>query len=264
MLKLTVKTMRTFCCSALLLFVAAAIASASQQGAAGSVLLQKKTVVLVRQGHVAREFPERRRATVSYPVVVGGIESPAVLSKVRSLLEVKNIFDTSLAEYRADAWLTEFDYRVNYNKNFILDITFTQSGVAAYPDTQTKHLAINLKTGELIKAADVFKADALNRLAELVNQKLQAEIKQKIRELQQDKDTDADEKKSLTEAFEGLKIQVENLDDFSISDKGMTFLYDAGFPHVIQALQPERKYFFSYAELRPFIKTDGLLGKFIQ
>jgi hypothetical protein len=44
----------------------------------------------------------------------------------------------------------------------------------------------------------------------------------------------------------------------------VTFLYDAGFPHAIQALEPNGNYFFSYAELRPFIKKDGLLGTFIE
>jgi hypothetical protein len=61
-----------------------------------------------------------------------------------------------------------------------------------------------------------------------------------------------------------LKFKRSNLDDFSISDKGLTFLYDAEFPHVVQALQPAGEYFFSYAELRPYIRREGLLGTFIR
>jgi hypothetical protein len=41
-------------------------------------------------------------------------------------------------------------------------------------------------------------------------------------------------------------------------------LYDPEFPRVIQALQPDGSYFFTYAELKPFIKPGGLLGKFIR
>ena len=89
---------------------------------------------------------------------------------------------TSLAEYREDTWLEEFTFKVNYNKNYILDITFTQSGSGAYPDTHTKHFAINLKNGSVIKASDVFVDDKLGSLAALVNRKLQSELKQILKE----------------------------------------------------------------------------------
>src|SRR5215216_1984163 len=132
------------------LLLLAALACAALAGAAPdtkggfpSVTIQKRRAVLVRTGKVVRDFPDKRRAVVNYPFVGGPRNSP-VLRKVRSLLEIKNIFDTSLEEYRRDAWLTEFDYEVNYNRNYILDITFTQEGSGAYPDTHTKHLAINL------------------------------------------------------------------------------------------------------------------------
>jgi hypothetical protein len=228
------------------------------------VVLAKKTFVIVRRGKVTRDFPEKKRATVSYPVVTGGLSSPAVLSKVRSLLSVKNIFDTSIEEYRQDTWLSEFDYKVNYNKNYILDITFTQSGSGAYPSTDNKHLAINLKTGRLIKAADVFKSDSLENLAAMVDKKLQAEIKETLDEVARDKDYDAEAKKSIREMFESLKIGPQDLDNFSINDKGITFLYDAGFPHVAQALQPVGEYFFSYAGLSPYLKRKGSAASLVQ
>jgi hypothetical protein len=44
---------------------------------------------------------------------------------------------------------------------------------------------------------------------------------------------------------------------------GITFLYDAGFPHAIKAFEPQGKYFFTYAELKLYIKRDGPLGQFI-
>jgi len=225
--------------------------------AQGRVVVQKKTVVIVRSRKLAGYTPERRKATVSYPIIVSGITDPVVLAKVRSLLNLKNVFDMSLQEYREDTWLSELNYRINYNKNHILDITFTQEGVAAYPDSQEKHLAINLRTGALIKATDVFKRESLAKLATLVDGKLQAEMKATIEEVNQDKTIDADEKKSVPELYEGLKIEVKNLDDFSIDDKGITFLYDAGFPHVVQAYQPAGEYRFSYAELRPYLQREG-------
>lgn len=229
-----------------------------------SVVIEKRRVVLVRRGKFVRDFPDRRRAVINYPVIRSGLSNAAVLRKVRSLLQLKNVFDTSLAEYRADTWLSELDYQVNYNKNFILDITFTQSGIGAYPDTHTKHFAISLKTGEVIKAVDVFKPASLKTLAEMVDRKLQEEISEIRRDITQQPDTTAEDKQSLQEQFAQLRFQVENLNDLSISDKGITFFYDAGFPHVIQALEPVGAYLFSYAELRSFIKPEGQLGSFIR
>lgn len=222
------------------------------------VVIQKRTVVIVRSGKYAKDLsPERRRVKVSYPIITSGISSPAVLAKIRSLLKLKNIFDTSLEEYRQDTWLSELDYKVNYNKNFILDITFRQEGVGAYPASDEKHLAINLKTGELIRAADVFRTEKLADLAALVDTKLQAEIKETIEQVNQDKSIDADERNSVPGLFENLKVEVKDLDDFSIDDNGITFLYDADFAHAVQAYQPAGVYKFSYSELASFLKREG-------
>ena len=54
------------------------------------------------------------------------------------------------------------------------------------------------------------------------------------------------------------------MDDLSIYGRGVTFYFDAGFPHVIQALEPDEEYFFSYAELRPYIKRNGPLAVFVR
>jgi hypothetical protein len=244
----------------LLLFVsvshAASFAVAAPSDAVPSVVIQKRRIVLVRTGKFVRDFPERKRAIVNYPVIVGPKNSP-VLRKLRALFDFKNIFDTSLAEYRADTWLSEFDYKVNYNRNFILDITFVQDGVGAYPDTHTKHFAINLRNGELIKAADAFNSSSLAELAALVDKKLQTENQETIRDSGDDKETARD-------LLKDLKFEASNLDEFSISDKGITFLYDAGFPHAVQALQPVGEYFFSFAELKSYIKRDGPLGVFVR
>lgn len=249
--------MRYFTIVVSLLFLLSFSSSGHSSTIQDRIILQKKTVVILRSGKFARDFPERKRAIVNYPIVTGGVTAPSVLKSIRSLLTLKNIFDTSLEEYRQDTWLSELDYKVNYNENFILDITFTQDGVGAYPDTQKKHLAINLRDGQLIKAKSVFKPESLDRLAKIVDDKLQAEIAVTLREVSQDQSIDADEKKSVPELFEGLKIEVKDLDDFSIDDKGITFLYDAGFPHVVQAYQPVGRYHFTYAELSEFLQRAG-------
>ncbi len=226
------------------------------------VIIQRRRMVLVRSPKLAKQFPDRKTAVVIYPVV-SGLSNPAVLRRVRSVLTLKNIFDYTLDEYRNDAWLSEFCYVVNHNGNYLLDITFTQNGMAAYPDEHSKHFLINLKDGSLVKAAEVFEPSKLAELAAMVDSKLQSELQQIARENARS-DVKASDKESLREAQANLKFGVTNLDEFSVGRKGVTFLYDAGFPHVIKALEPDGRYFFSYSELKPYIKSDTLLGQFVR
>jgi hypothetical protein len=234
--------------------------SIAQPQATDRAIVRPRRVVLVRTGAIARDFPERKRAIVVYPVV-SGLSDAAVLRRVRSALDIKNAFGSTLADYRGDAWLSEFGYKVNHNADYLLDITFTQNGVGAYPDDQEKHLLISLRDGSVVKAADVFEASKLDALAQLVDRELQREIA-KIEMENLTGVTDVDERKSINDAYENLRFGRDNLDEFSVSNSGVTFLYDAGFPHVIKALEPHGRYFFGYKTLKGYIRRDGLLAKF--
>ena len=81
------------------------------------LVVRSRKIVIVRGPKLAKQFPRRKTATVTYPVI-SGLADPVVLRRVRSLLDFKNIFDYSLQEYREDPWLTEFSYKVNYNQQF--------------------------------------------------------------------------------------------------------------------------------------------------
>jgi hypothetical protein len=233
----------------------------SPTAATDHAIIQRRRLVITRTPAIARQFPNKKRATISYPVVSG--LNPAVLKRVRSLFEFKNIFDYSLQEYRDDSWLEEFDYVVNHNANSLLDITFTQSGSGAYPDDQSKHLLINLKNGRLIKASDAFVPSANSELVTKVNAKLQSELKAILKSLSDSK-SDPEEVRIAQEAQEPLQYKIEDLDNFSVGMRGITFLYDVGYPHVIQAFEPVGHYFFSFAELKHYIRPDGPLGQFIR
>jgi hypothetical protein len=257
-------TMRLLSLVVLFLLVPATYAQLKPQDASpeNRAIVTARKVVIVRSAAQIKDFPGKKRATVTYPII-SGLKDPKVLRRVQSILQVKNAFDTSLAEYREDTWLEEFGYKVNFNRNNISDITFTQSGSGAYPDTHTKHFAINLKNGSVIKASDVFVPNKLESLRDMVNRKLQTELKTILKDLRESK-SDAEDMRIANEASEVLEFKVENLDDFSVGARGITFLYDAGYPHAIQAFEPNGRYFFGYSELKPYIKRDGLLGQFVE
>ena len=223
------------------------------------VVIRPRTIVL-RRGEKGRDYKE---AIIKIPDI-SGISDPDVLRKLQSILDLKNVFGDSLEEIRSEFkesfWLDEITYKVNYNANFILDITFFESGVGAYPDTLTEHRIINLKTGSLLKAADVFKSASLGALVKLVEGAMRAELREGIKKFGQDEFAAGRLGDELREA----KFSMENLDNFSVNNTGVTFLYDFGFPHVIKALEPSGRYFFSYERLKEHIKQDGLLGVFVR
>lgn len=225
------------------------------------LIVRSRKMVLVRSAKIAREFPHRKTATLTYPVI-SGLRDVIVLRRIRSLFAFKNIFDSSLEEYREDTWLSEFSYTVNYNRNFLFDITFTQDGVGAYPDGQSRHFLISLKDGGVVKAADAFLADKFGALAALVDQKLQAELKETTAEALRTSNLETTESQNIVETLGQMTFGPENLADFSVSAQGITFLYDAGLPHAIQAFEPEGRYFFSYSELTPYLNRTGPLGQF--
>lgn len=241
-----------------LLFIAAAIELAQ------TVKIAPKKIVYTRKG---KEVPrEKRTFTVTYPIVSGAIPL-AKKKKLDNTISYWRVFDTTLKDNLADEfWLYEMSYAVNYNKDGVLDIALTQDGSGAYPDSSTIDLVIDLKTGEQIKFANAFKTASLEKFAQMVNAKLDVEKKEIIAEI--DKGSFGDNGKeaadSLKEQLTELNFTAETFDEYSISDKGVTIIYDAGFPHVIQAAQPDGRYFFNWAEVKPFIKPDGLLGKFVR
>lgn len=205
----------------------------------------------------------KRTVEVNYPIVSGALK-PAVKTRVENTISYWRNFETTLKENLSDTWLETLNYEVNHNGNGILDISLRMDGSGAYPDFSTKNLVINLKTGELVKFADVFRSEMLDSLAEMVGKKLEAEKKEIYERIEEEKEATKEDKDSLKEQVGALKFTAENFAEFSVNDKGVTFLYDAGFPHVIQALEPAGRYFFSYNELKPFIKTNGILSQFIR
>ena len=225
-----------------------------------SITITPKKTNYTRKGVEAH----RRNVSVRYPIVGGAIK-PAVKTKLENTISYWRNFETTLKESLSDTWLSSLDYKVNYNQNGILDISLTQEGVGAYPDSQTVNLVIDLRTGEQVKFADVFKSDSLAKLAEMVDKKLQAEKQQIMQQIDKGEyGTSQDEKTQAKEIIADLKFTAEDFKEFSVNDKGVTFLYDAGFPHATEALQPEGRYFFSYTELKAFIKPESVLGQFVR
>lgn len=242
-----------------------AVAFSASTAFSQSVVITPKKTVYTRKGKVS--LKEKRTFVVTYPIVSGAMNA-ATKKKLENTLSYWRIFETTLAESMRGEWLTELSYKVNYNKFGILDISLTQEGVGAYPDSQTKNLVIDLKTAAQVKFENVFNAYSRADFAVKVNQKLDAEKRAIIKNIEAGKFSDGKNNREaddwIKERLQELEFKAENFDEFSVNDQGVTILFDAGFPHVIESAQPVGRYFFPWTAIRRYIKPAGLLGRFIR
>jgi hypothetical protein len=221
-----------------------------------AVVLATQTLSFPRGGANREDLPKSlQTATVAYPLV----QSLGTLS-------LKQILGKSAAELQAEAqdysWMTRISYRVNYNRHFLLDLTVTEEGMGAYPDAFERHRVVDLRSGRALRAADVFDRDQMTALVALVNQAMEAEKQAKIAEVTS-ADKGENEAAGIVQQLQEHRFRLKHLNDFMVDDRGVTFRYEYGFPHVIKAAQPDGRYFFSYADLRPFMRSDGALAQFM-
>ncbi len=220
-----------------------------------SVRITPKKVTYKRLNPIA-DF--KKTFIVTYPKVKAA--TPALSRKIEKTISFEKVSNLNIEEEKTEIqWLEEADYEVGYNKNGILSMTLFVTGTGAYPSGFQKTVVVDLKTGNRVAPRDVF--INLGRLAAKAKNSQKAEVEVSLKEIKSDP---ANKDYLDFNYFENTNFTVENLEEFAVSDKGVTFIYDYGFAHVIRALQPEGRYFFSWADLKPFIKRDGLLVKFVR
>jgi hypothetical protein len=196
-------------------------------------------------------------ATLTMPVVKG--LDGSVQNKVQGALNLKSVLDTSVEELQTElnCWVDNVAFEVNFNRNSLLDISFTLTGTGAYTSSRTRNVVVSLKTGQRLKASDVFVSGTLSPLARKINETMQADI---LKTIQAVKKNNYD----VERAFEGNVFEPPNLDAFSVGEKGLTFAYYFDFPQAIKSAEPKGRYFFSYDQLKSFIKPDGPLGPLVR
>lgn len=169
--------------------------------------------------------------------------SGAIAKRIQALL------DEEIAEYRSDpndCWLASLDYTIHYNEDGILDVTFRASGVGAYPDWHTQHVALDLASGAKL-GASVFVAEKHEALAKLVNQKLERALR------------GVDLKVLWNDEVRAFKPV--NLGDFMVTREGVVFLYDFRVAHVVRGQTQLQEYLVPWSVVRPFVDPKGPLGR---
>lgn len=222
----------------------------------------------------SKDFDWRKEFTVRYPVIEG-LKSESINHKINSIFNYEKVFDVSLIEsIEGDTWLSELDYEVKFLQKPFLNLILHMEGIGAYPWHDSQAITVNVETGERIKITDLFKEESLKRLAYIVDEFVQLDLRKAslkeiyINEIPLNPEEETEEFEVtinwLKERFGHEKVTVDDLNNFSLDEYGITFIHDFGFPHVIKALEPEGQYYFEYSSLKQFIKENSILEKFIQ
>jgi hypothetical protein len=232
-----------------LLPIGIAIVTLAIHGLSQSVVVTGKKVTYTRP----KPFMEFKKTfTINHPQVRAA--TPALSRKIESAISYEKAIPLNIEEEMDEyQWLEDADFEVVYNKDGALAVNLSIEGSAAYPSGSTKTVVVDTGTGSRVRPADVFVN--LKGLAAMVRREQKKEIAASIKELRKENEANPE---SL---FADANFKTANLDWFSISDKGVTFVYDYGFPHVIQALQPDGQFTFTWRQLRPYLKRGGLLSR---
>jgi len=231
------------------LFAIAAFAGLAQSQ---KVVVTGNKVTYIRPNPLA-DF--KKTFTINHPVVTAASQSLSV--KIESAISFQKVIPLDIAEEVNEIQCTKRVVKKCFeNETWGCWVASSFEGSGGYPSGSTKTVVVDTLIGDRVKPPDTFKN--LSRLVALVKKSQKAEIAKAIKAIRKDPDFREPDPKTL---FGSANFTTDDLDWFSISQKGVTFNYDYGFPHVIQALQPDGKFFFSWKQLKPYIKAGSLLSR---
>lgn len=212
-------------------------------------IIPKKTVYIRKN---QEGFENKRKVTVNYPRIENFDKN--ISAKIQEQISYWKNFEISLKEVKTEFGINELSYKINYNKNYILDITLTQESIGAYPWTEKRFIVIDLQTGKRIKPDELFAAKSIGTITKMI----QAAMKRELKESELEPENAFFNKP----AFKINTLKLADLEGFTVSDKGITFLFDYEFNFASLANEPAGRYFFSWKQLKPFLKKDGLFRRF--
>lgn len=235
----------------LILFITLTFAFAGAAVAQSSKITPKSTTY-----KRSKPMTEYKKSFVVVRPRISGVPS-SIARKIENAISYERVMNLNIKEEQTEIqWLEEATYEVGFNERGVLSIELTMVGTGAYPSGYSKNVVVDLKSGNVITPDDAFAN--LPGLAALVKKAQQEEIKETRITLKRDEpDFDG------SEYFNKAKFTVKELAGFSVDKSGVTFRYDYGFPHVIQAMEPTGEYKYTWVQLRPFIKKGGPFGGFV-
>lgn len=150
--------------------------------------------------------------------------------------------------------LVSADFTVDGNVRNVLSLTIQQEWLGAYIDFSKTYLNFNSNTGASVAITDILTEASLPVIASRLDEVLQ----QRIATLKTELAAEIASGEIEATQWDELHVTVADLSQFSTTNEGITFHYDAGFPHVIQALEPDGEFAVTIDQLDAAISSEGL------
>ena len=215
-----------------------------------SVKIVPKKVIYTRPDiNAANDTFGMKTFTVTYPKISG-----ANGKKIESLISYEKAFKFNLKEeFKVERGIQNLNFKILHNSKNILSIKLSLDAYTFSDLHYYKFLTVNTKTATLIEPIDVFK-NLRGLAAECRKSQLKAIAAAKRNYLPEDYGT----------LFDDMNFTPEELNGFTVGNKGITFHYPYRFGRTSIMFEPNGDYFFSWKKLKPFIKPRGLLTRFVR
>ena len=227
--------------------------------AAIPVLSQQVTVTGRKQTYTRPKPISGYKKTFSIRRPVVKAATPALSREIADAIDPVKVLDIRIREELTESqWLNESDFEVVFNERGMLTVMLWMEGSGAYSDGVTKYAVVDVEKGVRLTPADAF--TDIEGLIAAVKKKQDAEVAETIKTIKANPEFGDGDPKQL---FEYTDFKAEDLNNFAADTAGVAFFYDYGFPNVLKALEPEGELRLSWAEIKPFIRKDGLLARFV-
>src|SRR5215203_1319870 len=148
-----------------------------------------QTVVITPKKTVYRRpkplYAFKRTFTIRRPIAKAS--TPAISRAITKAISPESVLEINIKEELTEyQWLEEADYKLLFNQNGILCLELWMSGTAAYPDSVTKRVVVDIRKGVTVRSEDVLKN--LTGLAALVRNAQLAEVSKATKEMESDPD----------------------------------------------------------------------------
>ena len=202
------------------------------------------------------------KKTLSIRRPIATAATPELSRKITSVIDPVKVLEINIKEELTEMqWLSEADFQEVFNHQGVLTVELWMEGSSAYTDGVTKYVVVDVANGERLMPSAAF--TDIPGLIAAIKKKQSAEVEKAIKEIKADPEIAAadDDPRRL---FEYTDFEEKDLDNFAVDMAGVAFFYDYGFPNVLKALEPDGELRLSWDEVKPFLKQDGLLARFIR
>jgi hypothetical protein len=221
-------------------------------------------IVVLRYKHNDSSYMQDHTDTLKIPTVSN--QYP----ELKEALSFKKIVDEDgpdslLKNYAGcGCGLTHMDYEVMFENKDIISLKIYSETMAAYPDSYTQWLTLNIHTGNAYPIDNEINPAGLKWIYDSYISLMKKRIASDKATGNADKELDDDAYngiyKDLRTSIDTLGIN-EMLKSYVFTDRGVIFTTEQILPHVVHGLEPDREWFIPYKKLRPYKKANTLVLK---